>query len=254
MKVTIITVVFNGAETIQQAINSVLSQSYSDIEYVVVDGASTDGTQAVIANYGKRIAKFTSEPDKGLYDAMNKGLALATGDLIGILNADDFYADNQVIADVVANLQNNTADSLYADLLYVDKKQPEKVIRYWKSGTLKTRKQFIYGWMPPHPTFFVKRNIYLQFGVFDTNFTSAADYELMLRFLYKNNISVNYLPRVTTLMRVGGKSNQNIHNRIHANNEDKQAWLKNGLPLKSYTMWLKPLRKIPQFFKKHRPQ
>jgi glycosyltransferase involved in cell wall biosynthesis len=252
MKVSIITVVFNGADTIKQAIESVLSQKYTDIEYVIIDGASKDETIEIIRSYGNRIAKFISEPDKGLYDAMNKGLALASGDVIGILNADDFYADADVISDVVASFAAKPADSLYADLLYVDKDNPEKVIRYWKSGQLKTRSQFAYGWMPPHPTFFVKRDIYVKFGVFDTHFTSAADYELMLRLLYKHHISVNYLPRVTTMMRVGGKSNQNIHNRIHANNEDKQAWVKNGLPLRFYTMWLKPIRKVPQFFKKYK--
>lgn len=252
MKISIITVVFNGIDTLKNCIDSVLGQKYDDIEYIIIDGASTDGTVELIKSYGEKISKFVSEPDGGLYFAMNKGITLATGELIGILNADDFYADNQVIADVAAHLQEHPTESLYADLLYVNKDEPTKVVRYWKSGVLKSRRQFVFGWMPPHPTFFVKKSVYERFGMFDTQFTSAADYELMLRFLYKEHISATYLPRVTTLMRIGGKSNQNIKNRIHANNEDKLAWQKNGLPLKFYTMWFKPVRKLPQFFKKYK--
>lgn len=249
MKVSIITVVYNGAKTIKDCIESVVNQSYRDIEYIIVDGKSTDSTPEIIRSYGTKIAVFLSEKDAGIYDAMNKGIKLATGDVIGILNADDLYKDTFVIEKIVNTFKKTQAESIYADLLYVDGIDKTKVKRYWKSGSYK-RQNFLYGWMPPHPTFFVKRASYEKYGLYRTDLGSAADYELMLRMLYKHSISVAYLPEVTTLMRVGGVSNSTLNNRLEANKSDRRAWALNDLHPYWFTTWLKPIRKVLQFVDK----
>jgi len=253
LKVSIITVVFNGERTIQDCIESVLNQSYPDIEYIVIDGKSTDNTPKIVANYGTKIAVFISEKDQGIYDAMNKGIAHATGEVIGILNADDFYADNQVIEKLVTKLKETDADGIYGDLVYVDANDTTQVKRYWKSGGF-DRKKFLFGWMPPHPTFFVKKASYDQLGTYRLDLGSAADYELMLRFLYKQRLKVAYLPEIVTVMRTGGVSNKTVGNRLKANQSDRQAWHLNGLEPYWFTLWLKPLRKVLQFvYKPKRP-
>jgi glycosyltransferase involved in cell wall biosynthesis len=246
LKISIITVVYNGASTIQSCIDSVLSQDYPSIEYIVVDGNSKDGTQAIIAQYGSRIAKFISEPDKGIYDAMNKGIGLATGDYIGILNADDFYANSQVISDVAKALQESKAQGSYGDLQYVDAVNENLVKRNWVSGAFKSN-SFLYGWMPPHPTFFISKACYKKWGTFRLDMGSAADYELMLRMIHKEKISLAYIPKVLIKMRVGGVSNSTLDNRIKANRNDRKAWKVNGLKPYFFTLILKPLRKITQF-------
>lgn len=246
MKVSIITIVYNRRDTIAEAIESVLQQTYADIEYIIVDGLSTDGTVEVVQHYAGRIAKFVSETDGGLYDALNKGITMATGDVIGFLHADDTFYSPDVVARVAdAFLENNT-DSIYADLIYVNRLRADKLVRNWKSGIFK-RSKFVYGWMPPHPTFYVKRDVYQRLGLYNTDFKSAADYELMLRYLYKHNISTTYIPECLVRMRTGGKSNLSISNRIRANREDHQAWLQNGIQAKFYTRYLKPLRKLMQY-------
>ena len=202
----------------------------------------------IVQSYGDRINHLISEPDAGIYDAMNKGIQMATGDIIGILNSDDFYADDQVLERVVATFKQQQVDSIYADLQYIDPLETEKVMRNWKAGPFDMEK-FLYGWMPPHPTFFVKKACYQQYGLFDKSFSIAADYELMLRFLYKNRISTYYLPEVIVKMRTGGVSSANLKNRLNANREDRLAWEKNGLTPKFYTTWLKPVRKISQFIR-----
>ena len=249
MKISIITVVFNGEKTIRDCIESVVNQSYKDIEYIIIDGKSTDSTPEIIRSYGTKIAVFLSEKDAGIYDAMNKGIKLATGDVIGILNADDLYKDIFVIEKIVNTLKKTQAESIYADLLYVDGIDKTQVKRYWKSGSYK-RQNFLYGWMPPHPTFFVKRASYEKYGLYRTDLGSAADYELMLRMLYKHSISVAYLPEVTTLMRVGGVSNSTLNNRLEANKSDRLAWHLNDLQPYWFTTWLKPIRKVLQFVDK----
>lgn len=246
MKVSIVTVVLNNVHSIEQAITSVLAQTYPDVEYVVVDGCSTDGTLEVIRRYEDRISKIIVEKDKGIYDAMNKGLRACTGDVIGILNSDDFYAHNQVVSNVVQAMTKSGADSCYADLQYVDAQDTNKIVRHWRSGSY-SRGSFLNGWMPPHPTFFIKREAYLKHGYFDLDLRSAADYELMLRMLYRHGMSATYHPEVVVKMRVGGMSNQSVANRMRANNEDRLAWSKNGLTPRFYTIPLKPVRKIPQF-------
>lgn len=249
MKVSIITIAYNAEETISETIKSVINQDYENIEYIIVDGASKDKTCEIIKSFGFKVSKFISEKDNGIYDAMNKGLALATGEVIGILNADDVYADTKVISDVVAKMQAEKTDSLYADLVYVKREDTNKITRYWRSGKY-TKGKFLKGWMPPHPTFFVKREIYEKYGNFNLNLKSASDYEIMLRFLHKHEISVSYLPRVTTKMRVGGQSNVTLKNRIKANREDREAWKINGLKPGVFTLVRKPLSKVGQFFRK----
>lgn len=246
MKISIITVVFNGEQTIRDCIESVLGQSYRDIEYIIIDGKSTDKTPEIVKSYGTKIAVFRSENDNGIYDAMNKGIALASGDVIGILNADDFYSDAFVIEKIVAELKKTQADGIYGDLIYVDGKNIQSIKRYWKSGTFRQSK-FLYGWMPPHPTFFLRRASYEQFGHYRTDLGSAADYELMLRMMYKYKIKVAYLPEIVTVMRVGGVSNKNIGNRLKANKTDRVAWELNELKPYWFTGWMKPIRKVLQF-------
>ena len=180
---------------------------------------------------------------------MNKGLNMATGDIIGILNSDDFYAYNGVIADVVQRFQQTHADALYADLVYVDRKDTQRIRRYWKAGVYRYGK-FLRGWMPPHPTFFVKKEVYEKFGNYNATLKSSADYEFMLRVMHKHRIHVAYLPKVITKMRMGGQSNVSLANRAAANREDRKAWELNGLRPKSYTIMLKPLSKIGQFLRR----
>lgn len=252
MNVSIITVVYNGADTIAEAIDSVLAQTYPAIEYIIVDGGSTDGTQAIVAGYGDRISRFVSEPDEGLYDAMNKGVRMATGDVIGILNADDLYRHPDVISRVVETFTQSGADAVYADLVYADRTNPDRVTRYWQAGDY-TPGAFLRGWMPPHPTFFVRAAVYRQYGYFSTKLRSAADYELMLRLIHKHQIRVAYLKEVTVVMRVGGVSNSSLQNRLRANREDRLAWQLNQLKPSWFTLWLKPLRKVGQFYRSISP-
>ncbi len=248
MKISIITSVYNNQETIAEAMDSVLSQTYTDIEYIIIDGGSTDDTVNIIKSYQNRIAVFISEPDKGIYDGLNKGIKLATGDVIGFLHSDDLYENNTVIEQVAQAFIENEIDSVYGDLTYVNKSDPTKVIRYWKSGEF-TLKKLGRGWMPPHPTFFVKRDIYQQRGQFDTSFKIAADYDLMLRFLGKYKISTDYIPNVLIKMRVGGESNKSLKNVIRKSTEDLQAMRNNNIG-GFLSLIFKNLSKIKQFIKK----
>ena len=249
LKISIITITYNSELTLAETLDSVINQSYQNIEYIVVDGKSTDRTLSIIQSRKNKISKIISEKDNGLYDALNKGIAMATGDIIGFLHSDDFYTHTQVIEHVASTFENSKADALYADLWYVDREQTDKVIRTWKSGNYK-HGQFLNGWMPPHPTFFVKKECYQKYGVFNLDFVSAADYELMLRFIHKYRIKLVYLPEVIVKMWVGGKSNISLKNRWKANQEDRKAWKINQIKPYFYTLYLKPLRKLIQFLKK----
>jgi glycosyltransferase involved in cell wall biosynthesis len=246
MKVSIITVARNSASTIADTIDSVINQSHEQIEYIVVDGASNDGTQEIVKRYRAHIAGFVSEPDRGIYDAMNKGIAMASGDVIGILNSDDVYADYRVISDLAGRLEATGAECVYGDLVYTDRETPTRVLRRWKAGDYRPG-AFEWGWMPPHPTFFVRRTVYERLGGFLIQLRTAADYELMLRFIHRHGISTTYLPRVVTRMRVGGVSNVSLRHRIAAYKEDRLAWRANGLRLGMATLLLKRVRKIGQF-------
>ncbi len=243
---SIITPTFNSARTLRDTLESVRIQDHPAIEHIIVDGGSTDETVA-IARAFPHVARVISEPDEGIYDAMNKGIAMATGEIIGILNSDDFYADAHVIRDVVTAMTAADADSAYGDLMYVHPERTRLVERTWRSGEYHPRR-FLFGWMPPHPTFFVRKTVYDQFGVFHPRLRSAADYELMLRFLFRHRISSCYVPRVLVHMRSGGQSNASVRHRIRANREDREAWRINGLRPYPFTLLLKPVRKIGQFF------
>jgi glycosyltransferase involved in cell wall biosynthesis len=246
MNLSIITAVRNGAETLRGCVESVRRQTVP-AEHIIIDGASTDGTFDIIARYRSSIAKVVSEPDKGIYDALNKGIRLASGDVIGLLHGDDLYAHDKVLETVIGVFEKQNVDSCYGDLLYVHKNDIDRVIRHWKASEYYPGR-FKYGWMPPHPTFFVKREIYERYGYFNMGFRIAADYELMLRFLEKHNISTHYIPEVLIKMRLGGASNRSLKNMWIKSSEDYRAWKVNNLNGGLSTIFLKNISKIPQFF------
>ena len=245
MKISIITSVFNNIQTLEESIMSVLHQSYRNIEQIIIDGGSTDGTIDLLSKYNES-SIIVSEPDDGIYHALNKGILLASGDIIGFLHADDFYADNHVIETVVSQMLEHNVDSCYGDLQYVHKDNPEKIIRYWKSCPYE-QGSFKKGWMPPHPTFFVRKEIYKKYGMFNTDLKIAADYELMLRLLDVHNISTHYIPRVLVKMRAGGASNKSMKNILRKSYEDYRARKMNNLQGNYYAVFLKNISKIPQF-------
>ncbi len=248
MKVSIITITYNSEQSIADAINSVVSQTYPNIEYIVVDGNSKDSTVEIIKSYGDKISKFVSEPDKGIYDALNKGIGMATGDIVGFMHSDDLFANEHIIQNVVDKFKDNDTDSLYGDLQYVYKEDTNKVLRYWKSGDFSLR-QLKLGWMPPHPTLYIKRWVYEKYGGFNIDMGIAADYDTMLRFLGKYKISTQYLPEVMVKMRVGGASNRSIKNIIQKSAEDWDAIKRNEFG-NVFTLVFKNLRKVTQFLKK----
>jgi len=236
-KVSIVTVVYNGASYIDTAIRSVLSQKYPSIEYILIDGGSTDGTIDIINQYKSGISIFISEPDKGIYDAMNKGIALATGDVVGILNSDDFYTDEFVIEKVLKEFEDKKVDSVYADLVYVSPDNLDKIVRFYDSSKFNPLK-FAYGWMPAHPTFFVKKEIYEKYGVFRTDLKIAADFDLLTRFLYTQRISYHYMQEVLVKMRTGGVSTS--FSSIWINNiEQLQVCRDNGIDKNIFKIFLK---------------
>jgi glycosyltransferase involved in cell wall biosynthesis len=248
MRVSIITTTFNSAVTVAETMQSVEEQDHPHIEHIVVDGQSQDETLQIIEQY-PHTATLISEKDEGIYDAMNKGIRAATGDVVGILNSDDLYVDAHVITKIVKTFEDPRIQACYADLEYVDAQNSSRVTRTWKSGSFNSR-SFYWGWMPPHPTFFVRKSVYDQVGLFNTRLRSAADYEMMLRIFVKFQLPVAYLPEVIVKMRTGGMSNASVNNRIRANREDREAWRINGLKPYFFTLYLKPLRKITQFIKK----
>ena len=249
MKISIVTITFNSVKTVESTIRSVIEQDHSDIEYVIVDGGSTDGTLDIIKKYESKIDQFISEKDDGLYFALNKGIDMCTGDVIGILHSDDTYSNNKVLSKVANSFEmDKDLEGLYADLVFVDRDQPTRIVRTWKAGEYNDGK-FLKGWMPPHPTFFVKGEIYKKFGGFNTDFELSADYELMLRLIHKNKIKVKYLPETIVEMKMGGVSNTSVYGKVKANIEDQKAWKVNGLkPGLLTTIW-KPLSKVSQYFK-----
>ena len=248
MKISIITVSFNSATTIRQTIESVLAQDYPELEYIVVDGASKDGTVEILKEFADKI-KFISEPDKGIYDAMNKGLKMATGDAIGTIGGDDFYPNNQVISQVAKAFVQYQTDAVYGDIQFINPDDIHTIVRYWKAGEY-SRKNWLQGWMPPHLSFYLKKAAFEKYGEYLTDFTCSGDYELMLRMLYKNHLSAHYLPLTLTTMRNGGTSTASLKHRYRANMEDRRAWKINNLKPNWYTLWMKPLSKITQLFKK----
>ena len=244
MKVSIITVCYNAEKHIEETIQSVLSQDFNDLEYLLIDGGSNDSTVEIVNKYNSKIDFIISKKDEGMYDAMNKGIKLAKGELIGILNAGDLFVNEKVVSEIVNKIEEK--DAIYADLDYVNELNTNKVIRKWKSGEFNFT-NFKYGWMPPHPTLFIRKKIYENFGMYRLDYKTAADYELMLRIFYKNECSAVYLNKVIVKMRVGGASNSSIKNRINANMEDRKAWKDNELKPYWFTLFLKPARKIIQY-------
>ncbi|MHC4153363.1 MAG: glycosyltransferase family 2 protein, partial [Planctomycetota bacterium] len=246
MKVSIVTVCLNSGQTLEDTVRSVLGQDYEDIEYIIVDGGSTDGTTKVLDKYHDRISKFVSEPDKGTYDAMNKGIKMATGEVVGFLNAGDFYATDNAISSVVACLQKTDVDVVYADLDDVAQYNPAKTVRRWRSESYREG-LFEKGWQPPHPTFFVKKRLFDDYSGFDLDYRISADYEIMLRFLKKYKVRSCHIPKVLVKMRTGGKSNRSLWQIIRANIECYQAWQKNGLQISPLIMLSKPASKLVQY-------
>ena len=244
-KISIITVAFNAQNTIERCINSVLGQSFKNIQYIIIDGGSTDDTISIIEKYSANIDVFISEPDNGIYDAMNKGIALATGDVIGTINADDSFADDDVLYNIAKVFSEQDTLILYGDLDYID--SSEKIVRKWRSGKYRKGK-FNWGWMPPHPTFYCKKSLFDKLGLYKLDYGSAGDYELMLRFIHLNNINAYYLNKVLIKMVVGGVSNKSIGNRVQAMRFDLKAMRNNNIFLPIVAILFKPLRKVAQFF------
>lgn len=245
MKISIITATYNSSATVGDTLSCIKEQTHPDIEHIIVDGGSSDNTLDIVRQF-THVAQMVSEKDRGIYDAMNKGIGLASGDVVGILNSDDVYADASVLSEVAKAFEDPSVQAFYADLQYVYPDDLNRVQRTWRSGRFK-RGNFYFGWMPPHPTFFVRREVYDRSGLFNLELRSAADYELMLRILVKMGISAFYLPRVIVKMRAGGVSNASLANRLRANREDRMAWKLNDLRPYFFTLYLKPLRKIHQF-------
>ncbi|QKJ30424.1 glycosyltransferase [Mucilaginibacter mali] len=244
LKISIITVTFNAADTIENCIRSVISQTYPNVEYIIVDGLSTDTSLAIIDKYKKHVHHIISEPDNGIYHAMNKGISLATGDVIGMLNADDIFASNNILADVANAFTASGADIVYGDIDYIDKQS--KIIRKWRSGKYK-HGSFNWGWMPPHPSFYARRTLFEKLGAYRPQYGSATDYELMLRYIHTHKSPVYYLNIVMVKMLVGGVSNKSISNRFKAWRNDIKAMRNNGLLFPLFSIIWKPFRKIMQF-------
>lgn len=227
MKISVITVAYNSAKTIADTLNSVAVQTFRNVEHVVIDGASTDDTVALVRKHSNSNIIIISEPDAGIYDAMNKGIAIASGDVIGFLNSDDFYVDSFVLEKIAAAFQDDTVQAIYADLIYVSQNN-DRVVRYWKSKPF-IKGAFSKGWCPAHPTFYVRKSVIECFGLFDKKFKLAADFELMLRYIERGKIKTTYIPHILVHMRLGGASNESWKNISQQNNEIFLALQKNGV-------------------------
>ena len=248
--ISVITVTHNAAATIEETIRSVAEQSYPHIEHIVVDGGSTDGTLGVIRKHRSKIAAFVTEPDRGMYDAMNKGLRLATGDIVGFLNADDSYADSYVLETIARTMEQQKVDACYSDLVYVDKNNRNRVVRYWQSQPYREG-LFEKGWMPAHPTFYAKRWIYEKYGGYDLSYRRQSDFELTMRLLAVHKIKSAYIPKVLVHMRSGGLSGGLWH-ILEGNIESYRACRKHALNVTPLFIARKILSRVPQFFHRDR--
>ncbi|MFI3245170.1 MAG: glycosyltransferase family 2 protein [Ferrimonas sp.] len=250
MKISVITATYNSGRTLAAALDSLVAQRGVTLELIVVDGASTDNTAAIVANYGHLVSQFVSEPDAGIYDALNKGLALARGEVVGFLHSDDVLAHPQVLANIAATFMRERCDAVYGNLEYVAQQDVNKVVRYWHSGAYQ-RCRLRHGWMPPHPTFYLKRCHYQQYGGFDCRYRIAADYDSMLRYLYLHHCHAVFLNEVLVKMRVGGASNRSLVNMVQKTKEDYLVLKRNGLAA-GLGVLQKNLSKVPQFFQRER--
>lgn len=251
-KISIITATYNSESTIYDTLHSVAGQTkIEEIEHLILDGNSKDRTLLIVDSF-PHISSVIHGCTNGIYHALNEGIKHSSGDIIGILHSDDFYASGEVIEHVLNAFKDSNVEAVYGDLKYIDRFNTKKLIRYWKSGVY-NRSSWKRGWMPPHPTFFVRKEAYLKYGNYLLDFKSAADYELMLRFCFKHRIKTAYLPIVMVNMRVGGVSNVSLQNRWRAHKEDWRAWKINNLEVPYTTLWMKPIRKISQWWRKPEP-
>lgn len=248
VKISVVTAVYNGAGTIEQTLASVAGQSHLDIEHIVVDGASTDGTLEIVRRPGHRVARIISEPDRGVYDAMNKGIAAASGDIVATLNADDCYSDRNVLKEIAGCFDSLAVDICYSDIVYVRRDDPDRIVRYWRAGEFDGKRGLARGWYPPHSGFFARRALYEKLGPFSPAYPLAGDVELMIRFLKQAN-EVRYLPKVVTRMRLGGISNARFSTIYRQNVVIRRALRHNGIEpenLVSYSV-RKFVRRLAQF-------
>ena len=245
IRISVITAVYNNRDTISTALDSALRQAGVNLQLVVIDGGSTDGTLDVLRSYADRLDVLISEPDRGIYDALNKGIQRASGEVVGFLHSDDLFADPGVLSRIGAVFADPAVGAAYGDLVYVRKDNPDQVVRYWRAGVFSGRR-LRWGWMPPHPTLYVRRHVYEQHGLFDTSFRIAADYDFILRTLGKAGLGVRYIPEVLVKMRVGGTSNRSLRNILRKSSEDLRALRRNGVGGVGALMW-KNLSKLPQF-------
>lgn len=246
MKISIVTAVFNRVGTVAEAMASVRRQTYTDVEHVIQDGGSTDGTLAIIECEATESTRVESAPDRGLYDALNKGIARATGDVIGFMHSDDFFAHGDVLSRVAELMQSSGAEGVYGDLQYISADDPTKVIRHWRSGSY-DRKRLARGWMPPHPTVYLRREVYERLGSYDTSYRISSDYEAMLRYLARGQVKLAYLPEVLVKMRLGGISNGSAIQILHKSREDLRAIRHHGVGGIG-TLAIKNFSKLSQFF------
>ena len=250
MKISVITVVYNRANSIEKAISSVIAQDYADVEYVVVDGGSTDGTLAVINQYIDNIHQYVSGKDEGMYDALNKGIKLATGDVIGVLHADDWFASHHILSKIAKEFQqHHQLDAVYGDIAFIKEDDPAKVIRYYSSSVFKPS-LLTWGFIPAHPTFFCKKKCFEKFGNYKTDFDIAADYELLLRFFKVHKINAKYLPVRFTNMNLGGKSTSGIKSTIRINQEIIKACRENNVRTNYLKLYSRYFFKLKEFFVK----
>lgn len=245
LQISVVTAVFNRAATLEESLRSVQGQSWREVEHIVIDGGSTDGSLDILQRHRQGIAHLVSEPDRGVYDALNKGVARASGDVVGFMHADDAYASPRALEQVARAFEDPAVGAVYGDLVYVSKDDSSRVVRYWQAGAYR-RQQLTQGWMPPHPTFFVRRSVYQRLGAFDTRYRIAADYEHMLRVLWHGRVQAAYIPQVLVRMRTGGVSNKSLFNMMRKSREDYAAMRQNGIG-GLQALLLKNVTKIPQF-------
>ena len=253
MKISIITPCYNAAETIEDTLKSIIHQTYTDYEVIIVDGGSADSTVQLAEKYQELVkGKITliSEPDDGIFDAMNKGIKMASGDIISLLNADDEYASDDILKIINDSFEQNSVDGVYGDLVYVNRKNTNKVIRYWKAGVFKRRKLY-FGWTAPHLSLFLKKDVYEKYGYFDKSFKIAADYDIMLRFIAVHRIRLFYISKVLVKMKIGGVSNHGIKNLIRKSREDIRALRKNHFG-SCFVVFFKIIRKLKQYLRKRK--